>query len=737
MLALIIFGAWIGTARPASANTEYKAVRAPHPLALDAALRDPAWSLGQIQPDGFWNLTKRAPTGLATRAYLLYDDRNLYVGFRAEQTGVPIIAQQTTNNVGFGLDDFVGVAVDTSGAGNRVYFFETTPRGTRYQQASENSRYSARWQSAAAINGSEWSAMVVIPLAAMRLQSSSHETWRFNFIRSVAAQGEHYTWAYDGLMLDGPIGQTWPAFRDARYWPTLSIDGLSARTQSARPRPHADIYALVSAGADRNQFQQANGTFETQSVRPLGVDFTVPITSTINAVGTLDPDFSNVETDQQTIAPQEFQRALQEYRPFFAQGAAFIEPSDVGFSSPTGPNNQIFYTPRIGPFDRGAKIEGSFGLQSFGVLGFGGFDRTTGNEFDDVAYGYRHALPDRTFLYWADGVAAHHSLAGNDSTNDLGLSGRNPASGFQWGDAQQFEEGSWVPITGVAHSSTTYIAMNKPNLMSAVGYNDLSPNYNPIDGLTFDSDIRGFQGFLEGLGSAKWAKNYTATFNSDRWFDRSGAIHEVDTLATVTATFNNGFSINNLGPSVGILRTYDVPAGTDCAGPTVGTSSFTGFPCYRNGRNQRFDLFQAAFGYKDGTPTPVDTSIAFGPFGNNYAQVYSVTTSRPLGRYSLGLEYDGTYERAFGTGVLDSQWLRRVSLGESLGAESNLSVSLRAINGLGGFAQSTGSNVAFAFHRRFSSGDELFVDYGTPAAFSTLHRLIVKYVMHLGGDTGT
>jgi hypothetical protein len=227
------------------------------------------------------------------------------------------------------------------------------------------------------------------------------------------------------------------------------------------------------------------------------------------------------------------------------------------------------------------------------------------------------------------------------------------------------------------------------------------------------------------------------TYFFDRWFDRSGAVHEADTLASLSATFNNGFSINTLGPSVGILRSYDIPANTDCSGPTVGTSSFTGFPCYRNGRDQRFNLFQIALGYKDRTPRPIDASFSFGPFGNNYTQISSITTTRQLGRYSLGLEYDGTLERAFLTGQLDSQWLRRISLGESLDAESNVSVSLRAINGRGGFAQSPGSNIALAYHRRFTGGNELFVDYGTPAAFNTLHRFIIKYVLHVGGDAGT
>ncbi|MGA9275000.1 MAG: hypothetical protein WBV67_16085, partial [Candidatus Cybelea sp.] len=142
---------------PASASVaesfSFTVARASHPLPLDPALTDPAWAAGKV-PDGngpWQNVTTRSPARLATTVYLLYDDRNLYVGFRAQQDGVPIVATQTTNDVGFGVDDFVGIGVDTSGAGSQIYYFETTPRGIRYEQANENARFRPRWNAAAAI----------------------------------------------------------------------------------------------------------------------------------------------------------------------------------------------------------------------------------------------------------------------------------------------------------------------------------------------------------------------------------------------------------------------------------------------------------------------------------------------------------------------------------------------------------------------------------------------------------
>ena len=158
---------------------------------------------------------------------------------------------------------------------------------------------------------------------------------------------------------------------------------------------------------------------------------------------------------------------------------------------------------------------------------------------------------------------------------------------------------------------------------------------------------------------------------------------------------------------------------------------------YFCGRTDRFNLMQIPVGYREGTATPLNASLAYGTFGNDYVHFYTLTSSRPLARvFSLGMEYDGSYERDIASGALDSQWLRRISLGAQLGTDTNVTLSLRGINGRGGFA-APGTNFAAAFHRRFTDGNELFVNFGTPAAPTTLDRFIVKYLFRFGGDAGT
>src|SRR5579884_146178 len=118
--ALVMSGALTGIAAATVAYpSAYPAVRTDHSLAGDTRLSDPDWVHGKIADgkDAFEDVTTRSAAPLETAAYVLYDTQNLYVAFRAQQSNVPIITNQSTNNIGFGLDDFVGVGVDPSGNG--------------------------------------------------------------------------------------------------------------------------------------------------------------------------------------------------------------------------------------------------------------------------------------------------------------------------------------------------------------------------------------------------------------------------------------------------------------------------------------------------------------------------------------------------------------------------------------------------------------------------------------------
>jgi hypothetical protein len=138
--------------------------------------------------------------------------------------------------------------------------------------------------------------------------------------------------------------------------------------------------------------------------------------------------------------------------------------------------------------------------------------------------------------------------------------------------------------------------------------------------------------------------------------------------------------------------------------------------------------------YGDGTPNPTDAYMVYGKFGGNYTHVWNVTTSHVLWRkMTIAFQYAGTYERPLvGIGDLNSQWLRRLSIGYQPDKNTSMSIGLRDVNGTGGYAQ-PGLNLGADFHKRFDNGD-LYFEYGAPAAISTLQRFIVKYVFSATGN---
>ncbi|BDE05048.1 hypothetical protein WPS_03240 [Vulcanimicrobium alpinum] len=105
--------------------------------------------------------------------------------------------------------------------------------------------------------------------------------------------------------------------------------------------------------------------------------------------------------------------------------------------------------------------------------------------------------------------------------------------------------------------------------------------------------------------------------------------------------------------------------------------------------------------------------------------------TRSLGRASLSIDYAATHERP-PAGAADGQQLRRYALALPLGRDGNATLAYRDVSGRGGFAN-PGRNLAGSLRKRFANGNELFLNYGPPAADKTLDRWILKYLVRLGG----
>jgi hypothetical protein len=697
------------TCAPALAWTPHgdtvAAVKAAAAPSSDPALDDPAWATGTTFAD-FFDFTNHRAAAKQTTAHLLYDSKNLYFAVHCDQAGIPIVAAQTLDHAGTGTDDHVSLSLETSGSGGRVYRFSVTPRGIRDESDSENARYVPYWQSTAKIlpDGS-WNAVMVIPLDNIRAQGGEQQSWQVNVTRYIAYTNDVSTWAFDGAMAD---------VMSSQYWPHLS--GIQIAGTSARPRPHADFYGLASAGKDGGEFQNGVGDFRSVRPRMYGVDATVPITNTLAFVGTLNPDFSNVEQDQTTIAPQEFQRQYNEYRPFFAQGAGYVTNLP---SANVNSADLLFYSPNIGIFTRGLKVEGTQGLSQIGAI------NVIGNGFNDSVFGYTWNKPDNSLTFAVNGVNANHTQV-RDSTFGYGVATTNPHSGLFAIAHLASDRGTLVDTPGQANDQQLALGLQNSRNLAILTYKDIGPQYNPIDGYITLNDVRGPQALYQytGAGAGHKVKSYILSVGGDRLVDRSGAAHQVDVFSSASVTFTNLVQLEYSQHTSG-LRFYDSP-----------------YPVYSNPFVVPFNAQKVSFGYKDGTPTPLDASYSWGPFANNqlqpiFLQQSSLSYSRPFGRWGVSFEYDGVLEHGrpdSGAPAIDSQWLRSVAVTRTFAKNASFAVGVRDVSGEGGYA-TPGTNLSFSFHQRFAGLNELYVDYGTPAATSTLNRWVVKYVVHTGGSS--
>jgi hypothetical protein len=684
------------------------AVKTARPPSLDPALTDPVWQTG-VAFDDFYDFTNHRAAAFATTGHLLYDDTNLYVGVHCAQAGRPITATQTVDHAGVATDDHVSIYLETSGSGAREYNFRSNPRGVHDESSSENARYAPDWKSITTIlpNG-DWNLVMVIPLKVVRAKGGDKQSWRFDIERFVAGSNDEYTWAYD---------ETMQSISGYTYWPYL--DGIAIATQASRPKPRADIYGLATAGADRGVFQNGIGNFQPLRPRPYGIDATVPLTNTLAFVGTLNPDFSNVEQDQTTIAPQEFQRQYTEYRPFFSQGAQYINAlPGININSA----DQPFYSPSIGVFNQGTKLEGTQGRSAIGLL------NVSGAGFNDTAYGYSFNTPNNTLTLATSGVLANHAGIRDDVTG-YGIATTNPRDGVFALAKITLDRGTNVTAPAQADDLQVGGGVQNAHTLFIAKYTDIGPHYAPIDGYLQESDLRGPQIFYQYTGSGPkdgFLKTFAIVAGTDRYVDRSGAAHEADVFSAASVTFTNLVTIS-LNQSSSELRFYGSP-----------------YPVYANPFVLPFDSDSVSLGYRDGTPAPIDATFSVGPYANNalqpvFLQQLSLSTSAQRGVYGISLAYNGAIEHAERSSLapsIDSQWLRSIALTRSFGRDASLAVGLREVNGNGGYAP-PGTNLAISYHKRFRNLDELYFDYGTPAAASTLNRVILKFIFHVGGQTGT
>ena len=377
------------------------------------------------------------------------------------------------------------------------------------------------------------------------------------------------------------------------------------------------------------------------------------------------------------------------------------------------PSSEVFYSPSIGIFDHGEKIEGMLGRFGIGVLDVGTFGSS------NQAYNLAYNSSDQE-LSLSIAAATSHRLTGSDNVTEFNISNLNTTSRIQSGASVATEDGSFTRDEAQAMRNVVYTGISRGNYSLGAAYFDIGPEYDPLNAYVSQPDIRGplVSGSLTSTVNARAAiRQYSASAYADRYVDESGAAREVDTGSTVNVTFKDLLTLS-MGQSLSSLRTYVVA-----------------YPTYQGGVTHPYDQTTLGASFRSGTPNTETISFSWGPYATYFLQQLDASLTHAIARnVSVELNYDSVDER-FDLEPSNGQTLRRLTLLDSISADQSLGIAYRTINGTGGFA-SPGHNLALSYHRQFGNGSTLFIEYGSPAAASTLQRTIVKYVLLIGPGAG-
>ena len=308
-----------------------------------------------------------------------YDGEFLYIAFRAfEPKRDDIRATIHPRERGGELDDKIAMSVDTYNDNRRTYVFRVSPANLQFDGVkTEGQRTDDTpdfvWYSAARVDSAGWTVEAAIPFASLRLPPSDSMDFGFDMVRYHGKAGVRSSWS--------PRRRGNPC--DICQQGTLvGLAGIQLRrTVDLLPYVSGTEVGLRSFGSDSaflgGAFQPIAPPrgFAMESPRgAVGGDLRVAITPSTTLNATFNPDFSQVESDDEQVrVNQRFALFFQERRPFFLESRDVFDVSRTGDAGGGGgggdqAGGQLLYTRAIVDPSAGGRITGKAGATQYGVL---------------------------------------------------------------------------------------------------------------------------------------------------------------------------------------------------------------------------------------------------------------------------------------------------------------------------------------------------------------------------------
>ena len=378
-----------GFVPPTGSGPVVRAVRAEVQPDIDGTLDDAVWrNAARITEFIQRSPVEGAPASEDTEVYVAYDSTHMYFGVYAHFSDPGIIRANRVDRDQAFRDDTVSFYFDTFDDQQRAFVFSVNGYGVQgdalLTSSSQggggggrrggggggrggrggggrgggggggasgstgvprgDSSWNALYDSGGVVSGDGWTAELAIPFKSLRYPAADTHRWGFQIVRSIPSKDETVVWS--------------PYSRDIAGFLTQmgTLDGLSGLSTSRNIELLPTFTAVSFESRSEN-----TGDLGTDNTPEAGFNFKYGVSSDMTLDLTVNPDFSQVESDRAQIeVNQRFPVFFPELRPFFLEGQEI-------FSMPTRQLNLVhtrtIVDPRIG-----GKLTGKVGRTSVGVM---------------------------------------------------------------------------------------------------------------------------------------------------------------------------------------------------------------------------------------------------------------------------------------------------------------------------------------------------------------------------------
>ncbi|RJP21405.1 MAG: hypothetical protein C4527_23570 [Candidatus Omnitrophota bacterium] len=498
----------------------FRALKVDAPLTVDGLLDEPFWRNCEVTSN-FIDIRSQKPAEQQTLVRVAYTRKYLYIAVECLDDNIAEIrASERREDRSFDGDDWIEVHFDPPHNHRGKYAFFSNPLGAR-ADASEgpsgvfNRGWTAEWDLAATIQADRWVFEMRIPFGVMNYERKDDQTWGINFTRCLRRTDVTSFWNYNPTDYYKP-----------RHFGHLT--GLDlADSEFDR---NFEIAPYVSTRVDFNG--------DTDTIFQTGLDASFRLTPAITTAWTINPDFGQVEADDDTIELRDTERFLSEKRLFFREGEELLNLT-----------HRLYYSRRFTDIQAGAKVSGRWNDTNFALLNIQGdavHDETRhGNTtvfraLQDI--GEKSSLG--YYLSDAEFDDGHSRVAGVDGYFFLTDDWRYRMQGSVADDRMENEIGR-ITKDRIDYLGSSSLIYNKYPWDIHLDYTGISEGFNPTLGYIPRRDIFGpsFRAAYNHASDERWYKRLYASFDTKLYENENGKTILRDYSFDTDIVFHNDYGI--------------------------------------------------------------------------------------------------------------------------------------------------------------------------------------------------